>query len=37
MIRGGLIWKMDNSVIVSLRDIVVDFDGQRILNGLNLA
>ena len=30
MIRGGLIWKMDNSVIVSLRDIVVDFDGQRI-------
>ena len=27
---------MDNSVIVSLRDIVVDFDGQRILNGLNL-
>ena len=36
MIRGGLIWKMDNSVIVSLRDIVVDFDGQRILNGLNL-
>ena len=27
---------MDNSVIVSLRNIVVDFDGQRILNGLNL-
>ena len=27
---------MDNSVIVSLRDIVVEFDGQRILNGLNL-
>ena len=28
--------KMDNSVIVSLRDIVVEFDGQRILDGLNL-
>ena len=27
---------MNNSVIVSLRDIVVDFDGQRILDGLNL-
>ena len=27
---------MDNSVIVSLRNIVVDFDGQRILNGLNM-
>jgi spermidine/putrescine transport system ATP-binding protein len=27
---------MDNSVIVSLQDIVVEFDGQRILNGLNL-
>ena len=27
---------MDNSVIVSLKDIVVDFDGQKILNGLNL-
>lgn len=27
---------MDNSVIVSLKDIVVDFDGQRILDGLNL-
>ena len=27
---------MDNSVIVSLRDIVVEFDGQRILDGLNL-
>ena len=26
---------MDNSVIVSLRDIVVEFDGQRILDGLN--
>ncbi len=25
-----------NSVIVSLRDIVVEFDGQRILDGLNL-
>ena len=25
---------MDNSVIVSLRDIVVEFDGQRILDGL---
>ena len=24
---------MDNSVIVSLRDIVVEFDGQRILDG----
>ena len=31
------IWyHMDNSVIVSLRDIVVEFDGQRILDGLNL-
>ena len=29
-------YKMDNSVIVSLRDIVVEFDGQRILDGLNL-
>ena len=28
---------MNNSVIVSLRDIVVEFDGQRILDGLNLA
>ena len=28
--------KVDNSVIVSLRDIVVEFDGQRILDGLNL-
>ena len=28
--------RMDNSVIVSLRDIVVEFDGQRILDGLNL-
>ena len=28
--------KMNNSVIVSLRDIVVEFDGQRILDGLNL-
>ena len=27
---------MDNSVIVSLRDIVVEFDGQRVLDGLNL-
>ena len=27
---------MNNSVIVSLRDIVVEFDGQRILDGLNL-
>ena len=27
---------MDNSVIVSLRDIVVELDGQRILDGLNL-
>jgi spermidine/putrescine transport system ATP-binding protein len=27
---------MDNSVIVSLKDIVVDFDGQLVLNGLNL-
>ena len=27
---------MDNPVIVSLRDIVVEFDGQRILDGLNL-
>lgn len=27
---------MDNSVIVSLKDIVVDFDGQTILDGLNL-
>ena len=27
---------MDNSVIVSLRDIVVEFDGQRILDGLDL-
>ena len=27
---------MDNSVIVSLRDIVMEFDGQRILDGLNL-
>ena len=25
---------MYNSVIVSLRDIVVEFDGQRILDGL---
>ena len=30
------IGKMNNSVIVSLRDIVVEFDGQRILDGLNL-
>ena len=27
---------MDNSLIVSLKDIVVDFDGQKILDGLNL-
>ena len=27
---------MDNSVVVSLRDIVVEFDGQRSLDGLNL-
>ena len=27
---------MDNSVVVSLRDIVVEFDGQCILDGLNL-
>ena len=27
---------MDISVVVSLRDIVVEFDGQRILDGLNL-
>ena len=27
---------MNNSVIVSLRDIVVEFDGQRILDGLTL-
>ena len=27
---------MNNSVIVSLRDIVVEFDSQRILDGLNL-
>ena len=27
---------MDNSVIGSLRDIVVEVDGQRILDGLNL-
>ena len=27
---------MDNSVIVSLRDIVVEFDGQRILDGLTI-
>ena len=27
---------MNSSVIVSLRDIVVEFDGQRILDGLNL-
>ena len=27
---------MDSSVIVSLKDIVVDFDGQLVLNGLNL-
>ena len=29
-------YKMDNSLIVSLKDIVVDFDGQKILDGLNL-
>ena len=29
-------YKMDNSVVVSLWDIVVEFDGQRILDGLNL-
>ena len=29
-------YPLDNSVIVSLRDIVVEFDGQRILDGLNL-
>ena len=29
-------YKMDKSVVVSLRDIVVEFDGQRILDGLNL-
>ena len=27
---------MDNSVIVSLKDIVVDFDGETVLDGLNL-
>ena len=27
---------MENNVIVSLKDIVVDFDGDRILNGLSL-
>ncbi|MEG1407752.1 MAG: ATP-binding cassette domain-containing protein, partial [Ruthenibacterium sp.] len=27
---------MDNSIIVALKDIVVDFDGQQILQGLSL-
>ena len=27
---------MENNVIVSLKDIVVDFDGDRVLNGLSL-
>ena len=27
---------MDESLIVSLKDIVVDFDGERVLNGLSL-
>lgn len=27
---------MDNSVVVSLKDIVVDFDGETVLDGLNL-
>ena len=34
--KEDIVKKMDNSVIVSLRDIVVEFDGQRILDGLNL-
>ena len=32
----GDLSKMDNNVIVSLQNIVVDFDGQNILNGLSL-
>ena len=35
-LQGGYNKEMNNSVIVSLRDIVVEFDGQRILDGLNL-
>ena len=35
-LQGGYRKEMNNSVIVSLRDIVVEFDGQRILDGLNL-
>ena len=35
-LQGGYSKEMNNSVIVSLRDIVVEFDGQRILDGLNL-
>ena len=27
---------MDESLIVSLKDIVVDFDGEQVLNGLSL-
>ena len=27
---------MDNNIIISLKDIVVDFDGENILNGLSL-
>ena len=27
---------MNESLIVSLKDIVVDFDGERVLNGLSL-
>ena len=32
----GDLSRMDNNVIVSLQNIVVDFDGQNILNGLSL-
>ena len=28
--------KMNENLIVSLKDIVVDFDGQKVLDGLSL-
>lgn len=34
--KGGCSKKMNDSLIVSLKNIVVDFDGEKVLNGLSL-
>ena len=34
--RKGGCSKMNENIIISLKDIVVDFDGQKVLDGLSL-